>query len=936
MNLTTVFKRRLTYYIVPVLIGLGGVAFSQQLDNMALRAFVLFLSVLVPLYTGSSLLVRYYTSPMERFGMALGFLLLVTGASVVFSGVFDRLSEVEYVADSINVLARYIGIISLSVGFVVVFMSIMRKGAGIEELAERFRFLAEHISDGFILSTPDGTVLLVNQKALDIFGKSRQSVIGHNARELALSFGFETIARQLDNRAVGVASEYEINWTVNGEARILLLNGAPVFDKRGNHSLTMATIRDVTEHRQLTSRVEQYARGLQQLVDEQTRKLHRSEEQLRQLLLSMNEGFLTVDMQYRIRFANEQAEKLLNASTESLISREIFEFVDSVGRSRLMNLFSKSIEHKPGHALRQEIELLKGGKPETSVLVGVAYLPSEEEKDNGFSLVLTPIDDLKRMQIQLVARARDLERANEGLRLHDRAKDSFLSNVTHELRTPLTTIQGYIEMLKEDDMGTVSDEQRRALVIMDRNARHLLNHINELIEFSRMQIRGVQIASNLYDASALAREAMTSLVPAAEEKGVSLAVEVPDNAIYTWGDRDKISQVLGILLNNALKFTDKGGKVTVRAAMKTHRTVSFEVADTGIGIDQKYHEKIFAKFFQVDSSKTRQYEGAGIGLSIALNIVQAHNGSISVQSAKGKGTTFTVHFPNSTYLSGVKEEMIPLLGALRILLVDESPERQAAFKTMSPLRHCRLTCTSNAYEVTRWEDPDDFDIIIINDAQADVAGSTSRRILRQQFSLAQLPVLVLTNEDVEKITTDLDADSQVFFFYKPCTAQALADKILYILTGDEVYKKELEDPSALVDPDKLQAVVVDQDAEFLEWMNKALHLQNIEARVATAPERLLELVGQKKTDAVFLDADIPTGQLAALLNSYFISSETRRVPLFLISGMRNTVDAAAKLDGIAGVLHKPFPISDMTARIKKQRDIQQEKSRLKNEAFHKS
>ena len=225
-------------------------------------------------------------------------------------------------------------------------------------------------------------------------------------------------------------------------------------------------------------------------------------------------------------------------------------------------------------------------------------------------------------------------------------------------------------MLIEDDMGSVSDEQRRALVIMDRNARHLLNHINELIEFSRMQIRGIQIASNLYDACVLAQEAMTALVPAAEEKSVALQVEVPEGAIYSWGDRDKISQVLGILLNNALKFTDSGGTVAIRVSMKAHRTVSFEVIDTGIGIDPKYHEKIFSRFFQVDSSKTRQYEGAGIGLSIAQTIVQAHDGFISLQSDKGSGTTFTVQFPEAAYLSGVKEESIPVLSELSILLVE--------------------------------------------------------------------------------------------------------------------------------------------------------------------------------------------------------------------------------------------------------------------------
>ena len=910
-------QRRLTFYVIPVLIGLGGVVYSQQLDSLFWRSIALIISVMLPLYTGGNLLSRYQTSMLERLVMLAGVLMLMLGAAYSVSGLSDSLVQSDYVSDSVINLSQVIGMLSLFLGLFVVLFSVIRTGEGIDEMADRFRFLAEHISEGFILSLPEGTIILVNQKVLDMFGMERESVIGRDARDLAATFGLNSIAKQLDTRAEGIASEYEVIWRIAGEDHVFLINGAPIFNKQGRHTLTMATVRDITEHRQLTQRVEQYARDLQKQVEEQTHKLHQSENRLRHLLLSMNEGFLTLDMGYRIRFVNDQVCSMLKSSREMLKGKEIFEFVDNVGRSRLLNLFAKAMEESPGKGLRQELEFNDSTGMVIQSLVGIAYLSNLEAANAGYSLVITPIGELKKMQQQMVFRARELERANEELRLHDRAKDSFLSNVTHELRTPLTTIQGYIEMFLSNSMGEVSETQRHALVVMERNARHLLNHINEMIEFSRMQIRGIQLTVNLYDAVALGHEAVAAILPSAADKGIKICTQAGEKSLYAWGDRDKLHQLLGIFLNNAVKFTPPDGEITLAVSCDDNNDVVFAVSDTGIGIDPVNHEKIFTRFFQVDSSKTRKYAGAGIGLSIAQNIVHAHGGAVEIESVLGQGSTFKVILPHSVLQWEVDEHVADSLNNLHVMIIEEIEERRKALTSFSPLDTCRVTFADNGHLAARKMNAEEPDIVIINDAPADIAGETTLRNIRQQCGIADVPVLILTSESGEVLQRELDPEANARFLFRPFTADALTKMMQGIVSGGAAMEANAIEELFKSSATRSLVIVIDSDPGFLEWVNAALRCFNIDAWCVSSPQGMFDSgMPLRAPDAVFMDADVPQRQMDDLLHLLRSNAATKNKPVYMLTSM-GTLKYSHGDYKCAGVLHKPFPISDITDIIAK-------------------
>lgn len=901
-------QRRLTLFVIPVLIGLGGVVFSQQFASPLWRWMTVLISLALPIYAGGNLLARFHTSRIERLAMLSGVLMLILGAVFSVSGlagaVLGDFMEFEGVADT----SRIIGLSSLFLGLFVVLFSVARTGEDTAELAERFRLLAEQISEGFVLSTADGTVCLVNQRLLDMFGTTREEVIGRNARELAEQLNMMPIQEQLKNRALGVASEYEVQIQVDGREKVLMFNGAPVFNRQGGHTATIATVRDMTELVMLTRRVEQYAKGLQQLVEEQTRRLQASEELFRGLLLTMNEGFLTVDANYRIRFVNPRMNDLLQLSEADMTGREIFSFVEDSSRSRLLGLLARSSERSE-KALKQEIEFIDAEGRLVPTVVAAAALPEGAEDERGHSLVVTGIAEIKRMQQKLALRARELERANEELRMHDRAKDSFLSNVSHELRTPLSTIQGYVEMFGAGSLGPMGDAQASALKVVDRNVERLLALINEMIEFSRMQIRGIQIVQNLFRPDAVANEAAAAIHPDTLEKQVEVSVDCANAPAFAWADRDKIVQVFGILLNNAVKFTPRGGRIRVVVEQAGDRDVVFSVADTGIGIDPAYHQRIFDRFFQVDSSKTRQYEGTGIGLSIAKNIVEAHGGSIAVSSTAGQGSCFTVRLTGAVARPLGSDESLRGMENLRVLAASEREEFADALRTLIGRAVAGIEWAPSGYQCVRKAAAGTTDLLLLNEAPSDVLGKTTMRLFRQNPATQQIPALVLTTESESDINEVRGQWTGTDFLVKPFTSDTLIEVMRRLSAGTGV-----EEVSGLGEFHPTPAMkrcvfVVDSDPGLLEWMATALKYRDIGCFCTTTPHAAADMAQTLRPDAILLDGDVPPARVNDAIKVFRDCPATHVTPVYMMTGVSKP--EFDRLD-VAGVLRKPFSINEIT------------------------
>jgi PAS domain S-box-containing protein len=226
--------------------------------------------------------------------------------------------------------------------------------------------------------------------------------------------------------------------------------------------------------------------------------------------------------------------------------------------------------------------------------------------------------------------------------LASRAKDEFLAILSHELRTPLNAIMGWSHMLKD---GLPDDMTRHALEVIGRNARTQKQLVEDLLDVARIAGGRLELQCGPLDLCEVGRTAVDSALPSARGRDVTLSFEMPPAPIVVSGDANRLQQVFANLLSNALKFTEAGGRVTVRVESRGNAG-EVVVTDTGVGIPAEFLPSAFDRFRQADPSLTRAYSGLGLGLWVVKQIVEAHRGSVSAHSAgHGHGTTVTVVLP---------------------------------------------------------------------------------------------------------------------------------------------------------------------------------------------------------------------------------------------------------------------------------------------------
>jgi signal transduction histidine kinase len=237
-------------------------------------------------------------------------------------------------------------------------------------------------------------------------------------------------------------------------------------------------------------------------------------------------------------------------------------------------------------------------------------------------------------------RTAELNEALNRLSELNQMKANFVANISHELRTPLTHVKGYIELLISESLGPIREEQRHALSVSQRASGKLEDMIEDLIMFSLASRGEMSMKLASVDIRRLISLVGKSAVRKAEERGVNLIVNPPENLPLVQADAEKISWVVTQLLDNGIKFTPSGGTVTVTVEEEGHNLVQVMVVDTGIGIPQSRMQEIFEPFHQLDGSSTRRFGGTGLGLSLVRQIVEAHGSLLDVKSDEGKGTTF--------------------------------------------------------------------------------------------------------------------------------------------------------------------------------------------------------------------------------------------------------------------------------------------------------
>ena len=306
-------------------------------------------------------------------------------------------------------------------------------------------------------------------------------------------------------------------------------------------------------------------------------------------------------------------------------------------------------------------------------VIFVTALNAEEDEAKGFELgaldyITKPYSiDLVRARvhthIELAAirqnleqrveeRTKDLEISRKEADTANRAKSNFLANINHELRTPLNAIIGFSEMMKEETFGEIGNDIYKDYIdTINQSGIHLLSVVGDILDISVFEMSGeIELKESVVDVSAVVISSAKMVLERAARAEIEVSTNVPDDLPFMRADQVRLKQILLNLLDNAVKFSKPGGKVTASAEIDDKGKMTIKIADNGIGIAAADISEITKTFGQAQEVMTRSHGGSGLGLPIVLAMTELHGGSVEINSDLGKGTTVTVRFPLSRVL----------------------------------------------------------------------------------------------------------------------------------------------------------------------------------------------------------------------------------------------------------------------------------------------
>ncbi|MEP7377800.1 MAG: two-component regulator propeller domain-containing protein [Chitinophagaceae bacterium] len=432
--------------------------------------------------------------------------------------------------------------------------------------------------------------------------------------------------------------------------------------------------------------------------------------------------------------------------------------------------------------------------------------------------------DRIRMRFEVRQQRREAERAHT----LEQLKTKFFTNVSHEFRTPLSLIIAPLDKIIKQ---SADEEQKKQLNLVQRNAKRLLNLVNQLLDFRKMEVQEVKLHPSIGDIIGFARDISHSFMDVAEKKEIQFSFASNVDSLEIYFDKDKIEKILFNLLSNAFKYTHDNGTVSINLVYTPpvnndgDGTVAIEVKDTGIGIPADQHEKIFARFFQTDVPESMVNQGTGIGLAITKEFVRLHNGIITVKSEPEKGSFFTVLLPakkiyeHSTRVTTAPTpaevaEQLPFQDNQRkdkkktIIIVEDNEDLRFYLKdNLKGQYHIEeATNGKEGWEKIKLMNPD----LVVSDIMMPlVDGVELARKIKNETLTAHIPVILLTAMGSEEKQLEGLKAGVNDYITKPFTFEILASKIRNLLMQQKLlqnrFQKQIE-----VNPSEVTITPVDE------------------------------------------------------------------------------------------------------------------------------
>ncbi len=415
-------------------------------------------------------------------------------------------------------------------------------------------------------------------------------------------------------------------------------------------ALVMSLIGGILLKRQVNARTRKLSEQNEQMAAI-NRALSRSEEQFRLIMENLVDLVAVIDLDGR-RIYNSPSYSSILGDPDKLRGTVSFAEIHPDDADRVKQAFRDTVRTGVGRRLEYRLSGANGQ---------MRYIESQsnvihDARGRAAQVLVVSRDVTERRQAdeairelnaslerRVAERTAELAVARDRAEAADRTKSSFLATMSHELRTPLNSIIGFTGILLQGLAGPLNEEQQKQMRMVQTSSRHLLALINDVLDISKIEAGQLSLSPSRFDLPASILKMVKLMTPQAEQKGLDLRLEIAPGVGQTTTDQRRLEQVLLNLLNNAVKFTEKG-HVQVACRADDNRYV-LSVEDTGIGIQPEDLRGLFQPFHQIDSGLARKHEGTGLGLSICKRLIDMMGGTIDVQSEWEKGSVFTIRFP---------------------------------------------------------------------------------------------------------------------------------------------------------------------------------------------------------------------------------------------------------------------------------------------------
>lgn len=494
--------------------------------------------------------------------------------------------------------------------------------------------------------SPEGRIIFLNEFGQQFFGYTATEIIGRHVVGTIVPKN-ESMGRELRPLIEEISTdpqkfERNINENIrrNGERVWIDWTNKVVLDEQGKMKEILSIGSDITERKQAEEQVHRlnddllrHAETLEQRVAERTAELAAINEEQRTIFESASTGIVLLRDRVIIR-CNRKLEEISGYDPGELIgkSTRIWYPDEQAYAAGGETVYAQMAR---GETFRREQQMARKDGSLFWVRLSLRAFDKNAPSKGAVGIIEDITDEYEA--------AEKLRQALEAAQAADRIKSAFLATMSHELRTPLNSIIGFTGIMLQGLTGPLNPEQHKQMTMVQNSSRHLLSLINDVLDISKIEAGQLVLANSSFDLGASVDKMVKLVSPLAEKKGIELQVDLPDIAMTMTTDQRRLEQVILNLLNNAVKFTDKGHVRISCLCENEHFLVSF--TDTGIGMQPEELPNLFQPFHQIDTGLARKSEGTGLGLSICKKIVDMMGGAIEVQSQYGQGSTFTVRLP---------------------------------------------------------------------------------------------------------------------------------------------------------------------------------------------------------------------------------------------------------------------------------------------------